>query len=111
MDENLPSEEKAEQFDKLWIKFCGFGLGSSHHRVSDDVRFIMVKTFCKMPPEIVDWAWLHLIFVSSSESFIAFTIPKQVSWGDIEGVVFLSDYFLDEPEETQSFIIAHDGAY
>lgn len=30
--------------------------------------------------------------------------------GDIEGVIFLSDYFLDEPEKTQSFIIAHEMA-
>jgi hypothetical protein len=65
----------------------------------------MVKAFLKMPPEIVLWAFYSLIFVSSSEDYIAFTMPKRVSWGDVKGIIFLFDQLLSELEETQPFII------
>lgn len=105
-------ENQRYTIEELWQMFGGgLTIGPRTHRVSDEIRKVLVKTFTKMPKEIVDWACQKLIFVSSCEDHYAFALLKDTSWGSCKGFVFISDYLLDLAEEEQTLAVAHEIAH
>lgn len=102
-------QERCTFEEALCLFGGGVPLGLSLHRLSDGIRIALAKALAKLPKKIVEWASLNVIFISSNNESPAFIIPRILKpW---KGAVFLSDCLLDESEDMQSFIIAHEIAH
>ena len=104
-------KEEKYSIQEIWEMFGGMPVGPRTHRVSDEIRKILVKTFRRTPKKIVDWANDKLIFITSCEDHYAFALLKATSWGGRKGFVFISDYLLDLTEEEQILAVAHEVAH
>lgn len=64
----------------------------------------------KLPKDIVDWVAENLVFISSSDEYWAFSLPKE-EWTHKQGFVFLSESMKGISEKKQVFWIAHEIAH
>jgi Zn-dependent peptidase ImmA (M78 family) len=72
------------------------------------MRFLLAKAASKLLGDIVDYASINIMFVSSTDQ-PAFNVSFKVE--PFKGVVFLSECLLDKPEGEQAFIVAHEIAH
>jgi len=84
--------------------FAGF------NEVDEAFRIILAKAISKLPRKVVDWITKNLLFISSSNEYFAFYLPKH-EWKHKKGFVFLSETLRNESEENQTFKIAHEIAH
>lgn len=84
--------------------FAGF------NEVDEVFRIILAKAISKLPMKIVDWTTKNLLFISSSDEYFAFYLPKH-EWKHKKGFIFLSEALKNESEEKQTFQIAHEIAH
>jgi Zn-dependent protease with chaperone function len=78
------------------------------HRLSERMRLLLAKAASKLPGNIVDYASVNVMFVSSSGQ-PAFNVSFKLR--PFKGVVFLSECLLGKPEDEQAFIVAHEIAH
>jgi Zn-dependent peptidase ImmA (M78 family) len=78
--------------------------------VDEESRCIVAKAIANLPKKIVDWASVKVIFVSSSEEYLAFSLILKY-WKHIQGFIFLSEELRKKPEKTKTFTIAHEIAH
>lgn len=79
------------------------------HRLSEGMRLLLAKGASKLPRNIVDYASLNIMFVSSVDDPPAFNVSFKLR--PFKGAVFLCDCLLGKAEDEQAFIVAHEIAH
>jgi hypothetical protein len=82
----------------------------SMNQVDEEFTFIVDRAIANLPKNIVDWASVKVIFISSCENGSAFTLNWK-EWKHISGFIFLCEELRKKPETTQTFTIAHEIAH
>lgn len=79
------------------------------NELDEEFRCIVAKAMANLPKNIVDWASVKVLFVSSSEERVAFSlIFKGLKR---QGFIFLSEALRKKPEKEKTFTIAHELAH
>ena len=78
------------------------------HSLSEGMRLLLAKAASKLPGNIVDYASLNIMFVSSTDQ-PAFNVLFKLR--SFKGVAFLSECLLGKPKDEQAFIVAHEIAH
>jgi hypothetical protein len=95
-----------EKYDAEEVDYKFGGMNS----VDDQFRVIVARSVANLPKEIVDWVTEKLFFVSSSDEYIAFSMPFN-EYKHMKGLIFLSEELRAESQESQTFTIAHEVAH
>jgi hypothetical protein len=82
--------------------------GLNAHKLTEGMRLSLAKAVSKLSGNIVDYASLNIMFVSSTDQ-PAFNVSFKLK--PFKGVVFLSECLLGKPEDEQAFIVAHEIAH
>jgi len=79
-------------------------------RLNKGFRVVLVKALSRMPREVAEWAAEKLIFSSESGDAKALFLNKE-GWGRKRGFIFFSNALMDESEDAQTFMVAHEIAH
>lgn len=86
--------------------------GGGRLSFSKEYGKILFNALSKLPRDVVEWAVEKLVFLSSLKDYSAYAINLEelASKGKI-GMVMLCDDLVCQPENLQSFVIAHEIAH
>ena len=95
---------------KYTIEQVDYAFGGVNNQVSDDFRLVLDRALSKIAAEIVDWATMNILFLSSNDDSFAFFMNRK-DWKHFKGFVVFCESLKNNSEEEQAFTVAHELAH
>ncbi|MGA2574324.1 MAG: M48 family metalloprotease [Candidatus Methanomethylicaceae archaeon] len=86
--------------------------GGGRLSFSKEYGRILFNALSKLPRDVAEWAVEKLVFLSSLADYSAYAINlEELTGRGKTGIVVLCDDLRHQPEDLQSFVIAHEIAH